>query len=64
MNDELESILSDYYYGPSDVWDDYVKAVKEWARNERAEAWLEGHRAGRYYQGGCPMLGTRPEQTP
>ena len=45
MNDELESILSDYYYGPSDVWDDYVKAVKEWARNERAEAWDEGFNA-------------------
>ena len=42
MNNELESILSHYYYGPTDVWDDYVKAVEEWARNERANAWDEG----------------------
>ena len=45
MNNALESILSYYYYGPIDVWDGYVKAVEEWARNERAEAWDGGFNA-------------------
>ena len=46
MNNNLESILSYYYYGPTDVWADFVGAVEEWARNERADAWDEGAEAG------------------
>ena len=49
MNNELESILSYYYYGPTDVWDNYVKAVEKWARNERANAWEEGYEACAHY---------------
>ena len=49
MNNNLESILSNYYYGPTDAWGEFVGAVEKWAREERADAWDQGQADERDY---------------
>ena len=62
MNNNLESILSNYYYGPTDMWADFVGAVEKWAREERADAWDEGHAAGMDEGQGATIVETNPHR--